>query len=70
MGNFIQDIPSIEFFLILVMLILGTVALQAFSYRRNLAQEDTHLLFQWIFKGLIGLTLLAALLIVIALVAK
>jgi hypothetical protein len=52
------------------MLILGIVALQALSYRRNLAQEDTHLLFQWIFKGLIGLSFLAALLIVIALIAK
>ncbi len=70
MGNFIHDIPSIEAFLALIILMLGIVAMQAFGYRRNLTQDDMKILFQWISKGIIVFLLLAALLLVIAMLIK
>ncbi len=70
MGNFIHDIPSIEVFLVSILLMMGIVAFQAFSYRRNLMQEDIKILFHWISKGAIVVMLLAALLLVIAKLAK
>ncbi len=70
MAIFIHDIPSIEFFLILLMLLLGGVALQAFIHKRDLTQEDRKILFQSLSKGVIGLTILAAGLMMIALLSK
>jgi hypothetical protein len=66
MKSFINDIPSIEFFLVLFLLLLGSVALQAFINKRYLVQEDLKMLLQGISKWVIGLTLLVVGLFVIA----
>jgi hypothetical protein len=70
MESFIHDIPALEFFLVLFMLLLGSVALQAYFHKRDLNHEELRILFGWLSKGMIGLSLLAAGLIALALLAK
>jgi hypothetical protein len=65
-----HDIPSIEFFLFIIMLMWGSFGLQAYIHKRDLTSEDVKVVFLWIAKGLIALVVLAVSLMIIVLVAK
>jgi Na+(H+)/acetate symporter ActP len=70
MAIIVKDIPAIEFFLILIMLFLGSVGLQAVTHKQYLTSEDIKDVLRSVFKGLILLALLATILLIIAFVAK
>jgi len=70
MVGFIHDISLIEFFLILLILVLGSFTLQAFIHKNDLTQEDKKFLSQLIYKGLLGVTLLAVVLQAVVLLAN
>ncbi len=68
MASLIGEIPSMEIFLIVIMLICGSVGLQAYLHKQDLAMEDVKAVLHWVFYGLIGLAILEALLQVLRLV--
>ena len=70
MASVTHDVPSVEFFLFIIMLLWGSIGLQAYIHKRDLTTEDVKGVFQWVAKGLVGLVILAVLLQIMALVLK
>jgi len=70
MAGFLHDIPEVEIILFLLIMMLCSIALKAFIYRRDMTQEDKQFLIHWFSRGLIGLTILFVGLKIITLVAR
>jgi hypothetical protein len=70
MASITHDIPSVEFFLFIIMLFWGSLGLQAYIHKHDLASEDVKAVFHLVARGLIGLVVLAVLLQIIGLIVK
>jgi hypothetical protein len=71
MAVLINDIPVIEAFLILTMLLLGSFGFQAVTHKQYFTSvEDIKEVLRWIVKGSVGLAFLVIILQAIVLIAK
>ena len=71
MAALISDIPVIEAFLILTMLLLGSLGFQAVTHKQYFTSvEDIKEVLRWVVKGSVGLAFLVIILQAIVLIAK
>lgn len=70
MESFIDEIPLVEFFILLTILMIGSIGLQALQQKKYLGHEDKKFLIKWISRGLIFLASIAMILKVIELITK
>ena len=71
MAVLINDIPLIEAFLILTMLLLGSLGFQVVTHKQYFTSvEDIKEVLRWVVKGSVGLAFLVIILQAIVLIAK
>jgi hypothetical protein len=71
MAVLFHDIPVIEAFLILTMLLLGSLGFQAVTHKQYFTSvEDIKEVLRWVVKGSVGLAFLVIILQAIVLIAK
>jgi hypothetical protein len=68
--SFVHDIHLFEFFIILFILMMGSIGLKAFVHKKNLLQADKKFIVLLMTKWLIGLAMLVILLEITAWFAK
>ena len=71
MAMLIDDIPVIEAFLTLTMLLLGSLGFQAVTHKQYFTSvENIKEVLRWVVKGSVGLAFLVIILQAIVLIAK